>query len=99
MNKKIHPQEKPKIIESNKLDPFLFANTIAGDKSEKKDAEIIIPADSPNIEFNKSFLTDLKKKTILAPKEVIKKVNIPEKKAKRTGLQLIIISNIKKSPL
>ena len=49
--------------------------SIAGAKSDQKDAAIITPALKPNMVFNTFLFTFLKKQTVSEPKAVIPHVN------------------------
>ena len=50
--------------------------SIAGDKSDQKDAAIITPALKPKIVFKTFLFKSLKKQTVKAPKAVIPHVNV-----------------------
>lgn len=63
----------------------LSAISIAGFNREKKEAEIIMPADNANITFKKQEFIFLNIRTSAEPNKVIKKVKHPAKKAKKMG--------------
>ena len=67
--------------------------SIAGDKSDQKDAAIITPALKPKIVFKNFLFKSLKKQTVKAPKAVIPQVKVVAINACHTGLILLNQSN------
>ena len=93
-HKKPAPPTKPIAATSHAGMGALCAISMAGSKSDQKEAATIMPAAKPSIIFSTRLFISLKKKTMPAPSAVINQVKQVEASAKSTGSFIFVKNSI-----